>query len=87
MLWLFLLLITKKIIHLEAGLRTNDIYDPYPEELNRQLISRLANIHLCPTALNKQNLINENITQNIFITGNTGLDNIDKKIVLMTILF
>ena len=69
----------KKIIHLEAGLRTNDIYDPYPEELNRQLISRLANIHLCPTALNKQNLINENITQNIFITGNTGLDNIDKK--------
>lgn len=69
----------KKIIHLEAGLRTNDIYDPYPEELNRQLISRFANIHLCPTALNKQNLINENITQNIFITGNTGLDNIDKK--------
>lgn len=68
-----------KVIHLEAGLRTYDINDPYPEELNRQLISRIANIHLCPTELNKENLISEGIKDNIYVTGNTGLDNIDKK--------
>ena len=67
-----------KVIHLEAGLRTHDIYNPYPEELNRQLISRIADIHLCPTRLNHDNLIKENITKNIYITGNTGLDNIKK---------
>jgi len=66
-----------KVIHLEAGLRTNNIYDPYPEELNRQLISKIANIHLCPTEHNKINLLKENINSNIFVTGNTGLDNID----------
>lgn len=69
----------KKIIHLEAGLRTNNIYDPYPEELNRQIISRIAYIHLCPTIYNKNNLLKENITDRIYVTGNTGLDNIDKK--------
>jgi UDP-N-acetylglucosamine 2-epimerase (non-hydrolysing) len=68
-----------KVIHLEAGLRTYNIYDPYPEELNRQLISKIANIHLCPTELNKTNLINEGInSENIYVTGNTGLDNINK---------
>lgn len=65
-----------KVIHLEAGLRTHDITNPYPEELNRQLISRIASIHLCPTELNKINLINENIKGDIYVTGNTGLDNI-----------
>ncbi len=82
----------KKIIHLEAGLRTYSSLDPYPEEMNRQLISRIANIHLCPTLNNKQNLLNENIKEdNIFIVGNTGLDNISKdnclyeNIVLITI--
>lgn len=69
---------SKKVIHLEAGLRTNDITDPFPEEMNRQLISRIANIHLCPTENNRQNLINENIKENIYVVGNTGLDNIDK---------
>ena len=68
----------KKIIHLEAGLRTFDIHDPYPEELNRQLISKLASIHLCPTNLNKQNLLNENVSGDIYVVGNTGLDNINK---------
>ena len=68
-----------KVIHLEAGLRTYNIQDPYPEELNRQLISRIADIHLCPTELNKQNLIGEGIKNNIYVTGNTGLDNIDKR--------
>lgn len=64
------------VIHLEAGLRTHNKNDPYPEELNRQLISRIASIHLCPTELNKTNLLTEGITNNIYVTGNTGLDNI-----------
>jgi UDP-N-acetylglucosamine 2-epimerase (non-hydrolysing) len=67
-----------KVIHLEAGLRTHNIYDPYPEELNRQLISRIATIHLCPTELNKENLFKENIKHDIYVVGNTGLDNIEK---------
>ena len=70
-----------KIIHLEAGLRTYNINDPFPEEMNRQLISRMANIHLCPTESNRNNLIKECISEkNIFVVGNTGLDNIDNTI-------
>jgi len=68
-----------KIIHLEAGLRTNNKYDPWPEELNRQVVSRIADIHLCPTKNNKNNLLKENIFKNIFVVGNTGLDNINKE--------
>lgn len=69
----------KCVIHLEAGLRTHNIQDPFPEELNRQLIGRIADIHLCPTSLNRQNLLNEGIdSSKIHIVGNTGLDNIDK---------
>ena len=68
-----------KIIHLEAGLRSNNLYDPYPEEMNRSVISKLTNIHFCPTVLNKKNLIHENIKDNIYVVGNTGLDNINKK--------
>lgn len=68
----------KTIIHLEAGLRTNTIDNPYPEELNRQIISRIATIHFCPTELNKQNLLTENIKGDIYVVGNTGLDNITK---------
>jgi UDP-N-acetylglucosamine 2-epimerase (non-hydrolysing) len=68
-----------KIIHLEAGLRTKNIQDPFPEEANRQIISRLAQIHLCPTESNKQNLLEEGLEESkIFVVGNTGLDNIDK---------
>jgi UDP-N-acetylglucosamine 2-epimerase (non-hydrolysing) len=67
-----------KIIHLEAGLRSNDLKAPYPEETNRQLISRLADIHLCPTEFNKANLLKENVQGIIHVVGNTGLDNISK---------
>lgn len=67
------------VIHLEAGLRTYHMHDPFPEEINRQIIARIASIHLCPTENNKLNLINEKIEpSNIFVTGNTGLDNIDR---------
>jgi len=68
----------KKVIHLEAGLRSYNKLDPYPEEMNRCLISRITDIHLCPTELNKMNLIKENIKGNIYVVGNTGLDNINR---------
>lgn len=64
----------KQIIHVEAGLRTHNIYSPYPEEVNRQLISKLSNIHFCPTNLAAVNLKNENIFDNVFIVGNTIVD-------------
>lgn len=67
-----------KIIHLEAGLRTYDFENPYPEEGNRQLVSRIADYHLCPTEFNKQNLINEKVKGKIFVTGNTVLDNLSE---------
>lgn len=61
--------------HVEAGLRTNNIYSPWPEELNRQLVSRIATFHFAPTKLASKNLIRENIKkENIYITGNTVID-------------
>ena len=68
----------KKVIHLEAGLRTHDTSDPFPEELNRQLISRIASVHLCPTEVNRENLRREGISRNVHVVGNTGLDAIDR---------
>lgn len=68
-----------KVIHLEAGLRTYDYENPYPEEMYRQLISRVADIHLCPTEKNKENLLNEKVRGDIYVVGNTVLDNLDKK--------
>lgn len=62
------------VIHLEAGLRTNDKYSPFPEEINRRLISQIANIHLCPTALSVENLQKEQITTGIHLVGNTVVD-------------
>ena len=50
--------------------------NPYPEESNRQLISRIADIHLCPTELAKQNLINEKVNGDIYVVGNTVIDNL-----------
>ena len=61
--------------HVEAGLRSGNIYSPYPEEMNRRLISTLATWHFAPTEGNKQNLLNSGIKENhIFITGNTVID-------------
>ena len=64
------------LIHLEAGLRTYDTENPYPEENNRRIVSTIARIHLCPTKQNANNLYSEGITQNVFIVGNTVLDNL-----------
>ncbi len=65
-----------KIIHLEAGLRTYNLAHPYPEEFNRQAISRMATIHLCPTEMSAANLRQENITSGVHVVGNTVLDNL-----------
>lgn len=65
-----------KVIHLEAGLRTYDKNQPYPEEFNRQAISRIADLHLCPTALTAANLVKEMTQGRIEIVGNTVLDNL-----------
>ncbi|NQY41735.1 MAG: UDP-N-acetylglucosamine 2-epimerase (non-hydrolyzing) [Legionellales bacterium] len=84
--------------HIEAGLRSTDIYSPFPEELNRQISGRLATLHFAPTEKSRDNLIREGISNNIFSVGNTVIDTLqryvktessqdikdDKKIILVT---
>ena len=61
--------------HVEAGLRTHNIYSPWPEEMNRQITGRLATYHFSPTPLSKQNLLAEGVSEgDIFVTGNTVID-------------
>ena len=61
--------------HVEAGLRTYNIYSPWPEEMNRQITSRIAKYNFAPTSLSKENLMRENVNGNkIFVTGNTVID-------------
>ena len=64
------------VIHVEAGLRTGGYnFSPFPEELNRQLITCIASFHLAPTAKNQENLVRESVpADQIFVTGNTGID-------------
>ncbi|MBS4959552.1 MAG: UDP-N-acetylglucosamine 2-epimerase (non-hydrolyzing) [Clostridiales bacterium] len=64
-----------KVGHVEAGLRTYDKYQPFPEEMNRRLTGAIADLHFAPTKLAKQHLEKENVSEeNIFITGNTVID-------------
>ena len=61
--------------HVEAGLRTHNIYSPWPEEMNRLITGRIASCHFAPTSLSKQNLLNEGVSEEkIAITGNTVID-------------
>lgn len=61
--------------HVEAGLRTHNIYSPWPEEMNRQITGRIATYHFAPTLLSKQNLLKENVNPDrILVTGNTVID-------------
>ncbi len=61
--------------HVEAGLRTHNIYSPWPEEINRQLTGRIATYHFAPTPLSRQNLMNEGVrSTHIHVTGNTVID-------------
>ena len=64
----------KPIGHVEAGLRTGDIYSPFPEEANRKLTGAIATLHFSTTKSNKVNLEKENIHNNIYVTGNTVID-------------
>ena len=61
--------------HVEAGLRTYDIYSPWPEEMNRQMTGRITTYHFSPTSLSRQNLVNEGVKEDhILVTGNTVID-------------
>lgn len=60
--------------HVEAGLRTNNIYSPWPEEMNRQITGRIATYNFAPTALSEKNLLCENVQGDIYVTGNTVID-------------
>ncbi len=67
--------------HVEAGLRTGDKYSPFPEEMNRTLVGRLADLHFCPTEANRRNLQAEGIAQGVYVTGNTGIDALNTTVV------
>ena len=63
------------VAHIEAGLRTHDIYSPWPEEMNRQITGRIAQFNFSPTPLSKQNLLDEGVKEDkISVTGNTVID-------------
>ncbi len=84
--------------HVEAGLRTKNISDPFPEEFNRRAITLAATLHFCPTQSSANNLLKEGIQKNVFVTGNTIIDTLyaylkknsddekksDKKLILVT---
>ena len=63
-----------KIFHIEAGLRSFNKYSPFPEEMNRMLIGRLADLHFAPTINARENLMQEGIKHNVHVVGNTGID-------------
>ena len=60
--------------HVEAGLRTHNIYSPWPEEMNRQITGRIATYNFSPTPLSKENLLQEHVSGKIHVTGNTVID-------------
>ena len=62
------------VVHLEAGLRSGDIYSPFPEEGNRKMVSQIADIHFCSTKYNADTLHREGTQSNVYVVGNTGLD-------------
>ena len=67
--------------HVEAGLRTYDKWSPFPEEINRKLTGAIADLHFCPTVSNRDNLARENITDGVFVTGNTVIDALQTTVV------
>ena len=67
--------------HVEAGLRTYDKYSPFPEEMNRSMVGRMADLHFCPTEANRANLEKEDITKDVYITGNTVIDALNTTVV------
>lgn len=68
------------VAHVEAGLRTNNIFSPWPEEANRTMIGRLADIHFAPTQSSYDNLVAENVLGNVYLTGNTVIDALQQSV-------
>lgn len=73
------------VVHAEAGLRSHDLFSPFPEEANRKITTQIASLHLAPTSTSKQNLLDEGVGEgDIVVTGNTVIDalltTVDKKI-------
>ena len=62
------------VAHVVAGLRTNNTYNPFPEEMSRRLVSQIAQIHFAPTKTAENNLKKENVKKNVYVTGNTVID-------------
>ncbi|WP_154605638.1 non-hydrolyzing UDP-N-acetylglucosamine 2-epimerase [Arthrobacter sp. AQ5-05] len=63
------------VVHAEAGLRSHNLFSPYPEEANRKITTQIASLHLAPTSTSKQNLLNEGVkAEDIVVTGNTVID-------------
>lgn len=60
--------------HVEAGLRTGNLYSPFPEEMNRTLLGNLCSLHFAPTERNRENLLRQSAPGEIFVTGNTAID-------------
>ena len=77
------------VAHIEAGLRTHNIYSPYPEEINRQITGRIAKYHFAPTETAKQNLLSEGVKlENVFVVSNTVIDallQVSKRVQTMNI--
>ena len=67
--------------HVEAGLRTYDKFSPFPEEMNRKLVTAMADLYFCPTVQNRRNLEQEGITSGLFLTGNTVIDALQTTVV------
>ncbi|MHA7178001.1 non-hydrolyzing UDP-N-acetylglucosamine 2-epimerase [Arthrobacter sp. Sr24] len=73
------------VVHAEAGLRSHNLFSPFPEEANRKITTQIASLHLAPTSISKQNLLNEGVNEDhIVVTGNTVIDalltTVDKKV-------
>lgn len=65
-----------KVAHIEAGLRTNNKYSPFPEEVNRVLVDHISDFHFAPTKKARENLLRENIRDNVWVVGNTVIDSL-----------
>ena len=73
-----------KVCHVEAGLRTNNKYSPFPEEINRQITGVLADYHFAPTETSRKNLLLENVKEDsILVTGNTVIDALNKSVLIV----
>ena len=74
-----------KVAHLEAGLRSDNMEHPWPEEANRKLVSEVTSFYFCPTQSNKEKLLKENIYKNVYVVGNTVIDSLKHTMKLLNL--